>query len=124
MRLMQERILKAVDVGRVRVEDSSRIVDEGMLIPDNNILGGHSLWLDTVYHLHWLHPEQSPAFIDQVRAIPSLHPLEQILTSEFIGSSVRWHDAASGNPPCRLACRTLCEYTALSPLPPPIYSED
>lgn len=60
---LQERITKAVEIGRVRTSHPFR-----RLLPSRRRFADHSaLWLDSVDHLCWVHTEQPATISDQVR---------------------------------------------------------
>ena len=67
--LLQERIIKAVDMARVCLQCHVplRITSTLTLYASSDC---RPLRLDSVHHLRWVHEEQPSAFADQVRFPP------------------------------------------------------
>lgn len=62
---LQERITKAVEIGRVRTSHPFR-----HLLPSRRRFADRSaLWLDSFDHLCWVHAEQPATISDQVRVL-------------------------------------------------------
>ena len=81
--VVQERITKVVEFGRVRCENWRPVSPQLTCSPDCP-----SLWLDSYDYLCWIHPEQPPALINHVcRPCISYWNLSLRVPT---GSSARW----------------------------------